>query len=203
LSGCGELGDCGDDGENRPARCGCRAKEEQLLNILANTAGSRWYWLALLALGLALEATALYYQYVLDYGPCVLCIHVRILVLGLVLVALLTLAVRGSRGGRVAAHLVVTLLLAGLVQRAWLLLGIERGFIEGECSFDLGLPPWLPLDHWLPVLFRVHEACGYTPALPLGFTMAELLLPVSILLLLLSIGLLLMALSSLHPRKTG
>jgi disulfide bond formation protein DsbB len=161
------------------------------LNILAKLAASRGYWLGLVALGLLLETTALYYQYVLDYGPCVLCIHVRILVLGLVLAGLLALAVHHSRGGRLLAHLISTLLLVGLAHRAWLLLGIERGFVAGECSFDLGLPPWLPLDHWFPLLFQVHEACGYTPELPLGFTMAEVLLPVSILLLLLSVGLLL------------
>jgi disulfide bond formation protein DsbB len=53
------------------------------------------------------------------------------------------------------------------------------------------LPDWLPLDQWLPPLFQVHEACGYTPSLPVGFTMAEVLLPLSAVLLLLSVALLL------------
>jgi disulfide bond formation protein DsbB len=171
------------------------------VNILANMAVSRWYWLALLVLGLALEATALYFQYVMDYPPCALCIHVRILVLGLVLLALFALAVRRTRPGRLAAHLVTTLLLAALTQRAWLLLGIERGFVEGECSFDLGLPSWLPLDQWFPAMFQVQTTCGYTPPLPLGFSMAEALLPLSIILLILSISLLLMTLVSLRSGR--
>jgi disulfide bond formation protein DsbB len=95
-----------------------------------------------------------------------------------------------------SAHLLATGVLAGLVQRAWLLLGIERGFVQGECSFDLGLPAWLPLDQWFPLMFQVQEACGYTPALPFGLTMAEVLLPFSGILLLLSIGLLLATLMS-------
>ena len=165
-----------------------------MLNTLANIAMSRWYWLALLVLGVSLEATALYFQYVLDYGPCVLCIQVRIWVLGLLLVALLALAVHGTRAGRLTAHLLTTVVLAGLVQRAWLLLGIERGFAAGECGFDLGLPAWLPLDRWFPAMFQVHEACGYTPTLPFGFTMAEVLLPFTSALLLLSIALLLVTL---------
>lgn len=162
-----------------------------MLNSLANMARSRGYWLALLVLGLALEVIALYFQYGLDYGPCVLCIHVRILVVGLMLVALLGLAVRRSRAGLVFAHLLSTAILAALVHRGYLLLGIERGFVFGECNFDLGLPAWLPLDRWVPVMFEVQEACGYTPVLPLGFTMAEVLLVLSAVLLLLSLGLVL------------
>lgn len=173
------------------------------MNVLVNTATSRWYWLALLALGFSMEAAALYYQYALDYGPCVLCIHVRILVLALMLVALLALAVGRSPAGRPLAHLLITLVLAGLVQRAWLLLGTERGFVEGACSFDLGLPWWLPLDRWLPAMFQVHEACGYTPTLPFGFTMAELLLPFSAILLLVSTALLLTSLFSRRARRQG
>jgi disulfide bond formation protein DsbB len=173
------------------------------LNVLVNIAMSRWYWLSLLLLGLSLEAIALYYQYVLDYGPCVLCIQVRIWVLGLVLVAPLALALCRIRAGRLVAHLVTTAILAGLAQRAWLLLGVERGFVEGECSFDLGLPSWLALDQWFPALFQVHEACGYTPVLPFGFTMAEVLLPFSGGLLLLSTALLLTTLLTSRGRGQG
>ncbi len=174
-----------------------------MLNALANIATSRWYWLALLLLGLSLEAAALYFQYVLGYGPCVLCIQVRILVLSLMLVALLALAVHRSWIGRLGAHLLATAVLAMLAQRAWSLLGIERGFVQGECSFDLGLPAWLALDQWFPAMFQVHEACGYTPALPFGLTMAEVLLPLSALLLVLSIGLLLATLVRRRGRQQG
>jgi disulfide bond formation protein DsbB len=174
-----------------------------VLKILAGVSVSRWYWLALLALGLSLEATALYYQYVAGYGPCVLCIQVRIGVLALMLVGLLGLAVHRVWAGRLTAHLLTTAVLAGLVQRAWLLLGIERGFVEGECSFDLGLPPWLALDKWFPAMFQVHEACGYTPQLPGGVTMAEVLLPFTSVLLLLSIGLLVVTLLSARARGQG
>ena len=156
------------------------------MNTLANMAQSRWYWLALLALGFSLEATALYFQYVMDYGPCVLCIHVRILVLGLMLVMLLALAVHRTQAGGLVAHLLSTMLLAGLAQRAWLLLGIERGFVEGECSFDLGLPRWLPLDQWFPAMFKVWEACGYTPYVLFQVSMAESLLVIFGLLFLVS-----------------
>jgi len=161
-----------------------------MLTRLANIAASGWYWIALVVFGLALESTALIYQYALEYGPCVLCIHVRIWVLGLVLASLLALALRRYWPGRLAVQVLTVAILAGLVERAWLLLAIERGTVQGECNFDLGLPAWLPLDQWFPLLFQVHEACGYTPPLPFGVSMAEALLPLSVLLLLLNLALL-------------
>lgn len=162
-----------------------------MLTRLTNTAASAWYWSALLAFGLMLESTALIFQYVLDYGPCVLCIHVRIWVMGLVLVSLLGLMLRGVWLGRLAALGLTVAVLVGLVERAWLLLGVERGTVQGECSFDLGLPAWLALDQWFPLLFQVHEACGITPPLPFGVTMAETLSPVSVTLLAVNLVLLL------------
>jgi len=154
-----------------------------MLTPLANLTRRGWYWLALLVFGLVLEATALIYQYILDYGPCVLCIHVRIWVAALVLVSLLGLALRGSWPGRLAIQVLTVGVLAGLTERAWLLLAVERGTVQGECSFDLGLPAWLALDQWFPLMFQVQEACGITPPLPFGFTMAEVLLPVAAVLL--------------------
>lgn len=161
-----------------------------MLTRLAAVGAGAGYWLALLLFGLALEGTALFYQYVLEYGPCVLCIHVRIWVAGLVLVALLGLALRRARPARLFVQLLTVVVLAGLVERAWLLLGVERGTVVGECSFDLGLPAWLALDRWLPWLFQVHEACGVTPPLPFGLTMAQALLPVSTLVLATAIAVL-------------
>ncbi len=158
-----------------------------MLNRLAVIGGSAWYWLAILVTGLSLEAVALYYQYALDYYPCVLCIHVRIWVLGFVLVALLALLVRSFRYLRILVHGLTVVLSIGLLERAWMLLGIERGTVEGSCSFDSGLPAWFALDQWFPVLFKVWEACGYTPELLFGITMAESLVLLGAAALLVSV----------------
>ncbi|HHH43407.1 MAG TPA: disulfide bond formation protein B [Gammaproteobacteria bacterium] len=158
-----------------------------MLNRLARIGGSAGYWLAVLAAGVSLDAVALYYQYALDYYPCVLCIHVRIWVLGFVLVAAAALLVRGSRPLRVLAHLLTVGLSIGLLERAWMLLGIERGTVEGSCSFDSGLPAWFALDQWFPAVFKVWEACGYTPELLFGVTMAEALVALGVVALLVSV----------------
>jgi disulfide bond formation protein DsbB len=162
-----------------------------MVRRLADLGAGPYYWLVLLVLGVSMEGLALFFQHVLGYGPCVLCIHIRIAVLCLILVALVGLTLRGAWIGRVVAHGLVTVVAAGLLERSWLLLGIELGRVDGECSFDLGLPAWLALDRWLPPVFEVQEACGVTPPLPFGFTMAEVLPVASGVLLLISAAVLL------------
>lgn len=153
-----------------------------MLKNLATIGASPWYWLALIGLGVAMLGIALFYQYQLDYWPCVLCIHTRIWVIAFVLVAILTLMVRKVWVLLIAGHALVTVSTVGLLERSWMLLGVERGFLEGSCDFNLGLPAWLALDQWLPSMFKVWEACGYTPELLFGVTMAEGLLAMSAVL---------------------
>ncbi|MEM9302251.1 MAG: disulfide bond formation protein B [Pseudomonadota bacterium] len=141
------------------------------------------YWLALAAFGLMLEGVALYYQYGLDYGPCILCTHARAWILGTAIVALLAIPVRGHRAGRLAAHGLIGGLVVGLTRTSWETLGVERGWIEGSCTFDDGYPSWLPLHEWLPSVFEAWELCGYTPELLFGVTMAEGLMVGSVLAL--------------------
>jgi disulfide bond formation protein DsbB len=136
-----------------------------------------------------MEAVALTYQHVLEYLPCVLCIHVRIWVLGFILLALLAIWVRSSRPLLITAHLLNTLIMVGLLERAWLLLGTERGTVEGSCEMDLGFPGWFALDVWFPRMFRVWEPCGYTPELLFGITMAEALVVFSVVMVLASAAL--------------
>lgn len=159
------------------------------LKIIAN---SRWYWPALLLLSLGFLAVALYYQYILEQSPCVLCIQVRILMLALAFIGLNAYLLNNRWINR-GAHILAVLVAAALLDRSYQLLGTERGFIFGDCGFDLGLPSWLPLDSWFPHLFRVESSCGYTPELVFGITMAEALIVFSSLFLLLSLALAVMS----------
>ena len=167
---------------------------------LAVVSRSRYYWLGLLLLALGLESVALYYQYQLEYWPCLLCIHVRVGVAALLLVSVLALFVYRLPLLRFVMHALTTLLLLGLLERAWQLLGVERGFIEGSCTMDPGFPAWLPLDQWLPKVFKVWEPCGYTPPLLAGVTMAEALLVLFAVLVVMS---LLMTVLSLRQTQQG
>ena len=145
------------------------------------------YWILLLVLGLSLEFSALFYQYVLGEWPCVLCIHIRIWVLGFIVVAILALSVDGNRWLMRGLHLVNTGMMTGFVERSWQTLAVERGWVFGDCNMESGLPPWFALDKWFPALFEVQTACGYTPIILFNITMAEMLLAISSVLLLISV----------------
>ncbi len=160
----------------------------KITDHLNNTAHSRWYWLALMLIGASLLITALIFQYVLEEMPCVVCIHVRLWISLLVLIALLGLFTCHSRWPNVFANLAVVGTAVALTERSYLLLGTERGFIFGDCGFNLGLPSWFAIDDWFPWLYRIETSCGYTPELIFGITMAEALIVFSVCLLLISLS---------------
>lgn len=157
------------------------------MRFLSRLPGHRAWWLVLLVLCLVLEAVALYYQYVLDQLPCVLCIHVRMLLFALILISLAGLVVGPLRMVGMTLWLLSTVLWVWMLERSYQLLGTERGWIMGECQMQSGLPDWLALERWLPWLFEIHEPCGYTPFLLFRVTMAEALLVLSALMVLLSL----------------
>lgn len=170
----------------------------KITNHLHNTAHSRWYWLWLMLIGASLLITALIFQYVFDEMPCVVCIQVRLWISLLVLIALFGLFTRHSRWPDVFANLAVVGTAVALTERSYLLLGTERGFIFGDCGFNLGLPSWFAIDDWLPWVYRIETSCGYTPELIFGITMAEALMFFSVCLLLISLS---VTVSSLRKRQ--
>lgn len=133
------------------------------------------YWSILLVGSLSAEGVALYFQYGLDYGPCVLCIHIRLWVAALVLVAITGLLAQRCTHLQKVCHLLTAAIALGFTERSWRLLAIERNWIEGQLQFDSGLPDWFAPDHWWPWMFEIWESCGYTPEMLGGLTMAELL----------------------------
>lgn len=133
------------------------------------------YWTILLIGSLLAEAVALYFQYGLDYGPCVLCIHIRLWVAALVLVAITGLVGQRCAHVQKTCHLLTVVIALGFTERSWRTLAIERNWIESSCSFDSGLPDWFAPDLWWPWMFEIWESCGYTPEMLGGLTMAELL----------------------------
>jgi len=143
------------------------------------------YWLSYCGIGLVLLLTALYFQHILEELPCVVCIQIRLWITLLILLALTGWLVRANQWVNVV-NLAVFLTAVGLVERSYLLLGTERGFIFADCGFDLGLPSWFAIEEGMPWLYRVETSCGYTPELIFGITMAESLMVFSTLFLVIS-----------------
>ena len=146
---------------------------KKLLRQLNKIAHSHWYWLMFIVGGLSLLGIALVYQYAFDEPPCVMCIQVRLWIMLLVIVSFIGLLTRQNRLMNAIAHVSTVVIAIGLVERSYQLLGTERGFVTGDCSFDLGLPVWFAVEKWLPWMFRVETTCGYTPEVLFGITMAE------------------------------
>lgn len=154
--------------------------------FLIDLSQQRRYWVLLVLSGLALECGALFYQYVLDEWPCVLCIHVRIWVLAFVLLGLPAIFCTRSRTAMRLFHGGSVVIMLGLLERSWQTLAIERGWVFGDCDMELGMPAWFALDKWAPWLFEVQTSCGYTPLIIFNISMAEVLLVFSALLVIIS-----------------
>ncbi|MGD2172992.1 MAG: disulfide bond formation protein B [Gammaproteobacteria bacterium] len=157
--------------------------------FLIELSGQRRYWIALMLTGIALEAAGLYFQYLRDEWPCLLCIQVRILVMAFVLLALLAVFFARSRWAMRIFHGLTTLVMLALLERSWQVLAVERGWVFGECDMDLGMPAWFALDKWLPSVFEVKTACGYTPLIVFQITLAEALLVFSVILVIITAAL--------------
>jgi len=144
-------------------------------------------WLALLGTSLALELAALFFQYQLDYGPCILCVQIRAVLLLVIVLAAVALTLHFARKLLSLGLLPCTLTFAWFCYQV---LGIERGWFEGSCTFEPPFPVWIPLHEWLPSVFEPWELCGYTPDIILGITMAEILVALSLLYVVANIWLL-------------
>jgi disulfide bond formation protein DsbB len=168
-----------------------------LLKRLEELQQARGYWLVYIAGSLLLMAAAMYFQYIREEPPCLMCIQVRLLLSLLILVAVIGLLTRRHPLMNLLANISTVLVALSMSERAYQLLGTERGFVFSDCGFDLGLPAWLALDEWLPWLFRVETTCGYTPEIAFGVTIAESLMVLSILLLVFSACMTLLSLLAL------
>ena len=172
-----------------------------IVKQLKNISLSRWYWLVFLIGGVSLIAAALYYQYFREELPCTMCIHVRLWIALFVIVSFIGLLSRNSKVMNTLPQLSIVPIAGALVERSYQLLGTERGFLIGNCGFDSGLPAWFAIEEWLPWLFRIETSCGYTPEIIFGFTMAETLMVLSVLLLVISCCVFLASFANLLQRK--
>ena len=171
-----------------------------MIRLLRDISHSHWYWLSGIFLGLMLLGIALYFQFVLEELPCLMCIQVRLLVTLLVIFASIGLFCRHNRILNTIAHLSIVLTAASLSERSYQLLGTERGFVFADCGFSLGLPDWFAIEDWFPWLYRVETSCGYTPEIIFGITIAETLMVLSVVLLLLSFGIFLASFMKLEQK---
>ncbi len=156
-------------------------------SLIKKLSQGKLYWGLLLMVGLSFEAVALYYQYALDEWPCVLCIHTRIWISGMIVVSIIALLSKPGLWSTRFFHLLNTILTIGFVERSWQVLAVERGWTFSECNMESGLPSWFALDKWFPAVFEVKTSCGYTPLILFEISMAEIIMLASAGLMLVSL----------------
>jgi len=150
------------------------------VTILIRFFQSRWYWLALALLGVALLGVALYYQYALGDEPCQVCIHARLWVVAFTMISLIMLITPQIMLLRLLGNIGVVVTGIGLTERARYLYRLENGIGDGSCQFQLGMPDWFAVDRWMPWLFEVRNLCSFTPEMLFGLSMSETLMGLAI-----------------------
>ena len=119
-----------------------------------------WLLLALSALGL--ELCALFFQYVLNLAPCIMCVYQRAAICAIMLAGII---------GFAGCHYILTRILAYIlwsIGAIWgLIIALEHVEIQANagslffsCEFTPNFPTWAPLHEWIPFLFEATGDCG-------------------------------------------
>ncbi len=137
-------------------------------------AHSRLSWIVLFISALGLELSALFFQYVMELEPCVMCIYIRVAVLGLMIAGLVGIIGCQYRWIRFIGILIWGVSSVWGVKLAQELEVIQSGSsLFATCSFLPDFPTWMPLHQWLPSVFMPTGMCTDIPWQALGLTMAQ------------------------------
>ena len=158
----------------------------KLIYELGQTA---YFWLAGIFYLVVMEGIALYYQYVLQYYPCALCVQVRAWVVGAILSSAASAYFRGGFWIRFFGLSITIAFVSGAFYTSYYAWGVENGTVISTCSIGAGFPSFMPLDQWIPFFFGADGPCGQSPGMWFGLSMVETLLitlgiPLLILLLI-------------------
>ncbi|WP_286235468.1 disulfide bond formation protein DsbB [Thalassotalea sediminis] len=145
------------------------------MNFLSHLTTNKNAWLLLFITALALEFSALYFQYMMGLKPCVMCIYQRTAMWSIVLAGVIGYFGCSSVFGRIIAY---GLWATGAI---WgLLIAMEHvemqnatmSFLFG-CEFVPNFPTWAPLHEWIPTLFKADGSCNDIDWQFLGHSMPQ------------------------------
>ncbi|REL29992.1 disulfide bond formation protein DsbB [Thalassotalea euphylliae] len=145
------------------------------MNFISNLATKKQAWGLLATSALGLEFAALYFQYVMELAPCIMCIYQR--------VAIWAIFFAGVVGYLAPNQLVARLAGYGLwgTGAIWgLIIALEHVEMQSAtlslfftCDFTPNFPSWAPLHEWLPALFEATGDCGEISWQFLGYSMPQ------------------------------
>jgi len=145
-----------------------------MLDFINNLSTQRRAWLALSGVAIALEMTALYFQYVMGLSPCVMCIYQRTAILGVAFAGLIGAIAPQQFMLRLAGYG-----LWGFSSIKGLLIALEHVTIQTtqspffSCDFRPNFPDWLKLDELIPTFFRAQGDCADISWSWMGWSMSQ------------------------------
>lgn len=146
-----------------------------MLSLLHALSVQRWPWLLLAAGSASLLGAALYFQYVMDLAPCIMCVYQRAALCGILLASLL-----GAAGYQQALWRFIALI-GWMVGAGWgLKIAHDQVVVEqivasggfSTCALFPEFPDWLLLHEWLPSVFNPTGMCGEVAWSLFGLSMA-------------------------------
>jgi disulfide bond formation protein DsbB len=150
------------------------------VKFLSDLATNKQSWLLLGLSALALEVTALYFQYAMGLAPCIMCIYQRVAIWAIVFAGLV-----GYFGNQHVMARIIAYALWGTGAIWGLLIAIEHVEIQSSsmsflfsCEFIPNFPSWAPLHEWLPALFEATGDCGDIKWQFFGYTMPQMMIVV-------------------------
>jgi len=156
-----------------------------MLTAFAKFTHSRWSWLILATIALAMELCALYFQHIVELKPCVMCVYERLAMLLLIAAGLIGAIAPRMWLFRLSAYALWA------VSAVWgLYLSIKHTgyqqpidltadpFAQGVATCDSfpTFPFDLPLDSWIPWLFAATGDCAEVVWQLFGLSMPEWLI---------------------------
>jgi len=137
------------------------------------TTGRAWALLALSAL--AFELCALFFQYIMDLAPCIMCVYQRLAIAAIIVAGFIGSVLHQYALARVIAY---AFWATGAI---WgLIIALEHVEMQSStaslffsCEFTPNFPTWAPLHEWLPFLFEATGDCGEISWQFLGYSMPQ------------------------------
>lgn len=132
-------------------------------------------WLLLALSALALELCALFFQYVMDLAPCIMCVYQRVAIGAIILAGFI-----GFTGCRFLIARIAAYGLWGTGAIWGLIIALEHvemqensGSLFFSCEFLPNFPTWAPLHQWFPAIFEATGDCGKISWQFLGYSMPQ------------------------------
>ena len=145
------------------------------MKLLSNLCDNARAWQVLAVSALGLELAALYFQYIMDLAPCIMCIYQRVAIWAIFLAGVVGAVAHKNIVARLIAF---CLLGTGAI---WgLIIALEHVEMQTSstpflfsCDIFPNFPTWAPLHEWIPSLFAATGDCGLISWQFLGFSMPQ------------------------------